>query len=181
MSIAHGKGDKGLATRLHSRVVRFRHRRCLACGVVPGDWQDLDAAHIVGRSWAFTRTWSPNLLALCRACHSQFDQDKTFTVKVLRALTRSAGALDEYTDRLIARKLLSTRDGQRIDWAVERLIIEHEAYLLDPEWAEGEPTLRRSTLAAIKDKGHAEQLRFVERERYEYLFWEPGREAGGLL
>lgn len=139
MPASRGKGDRGLATGLHSRLVRCRAGRCQACGAQP-PWEQLDAAHIIGRTAAWTRTWSPNLLALCRGCHRRFDQDKTETVRVLTGLCERQGwDLDSFMMTLTRRRNMSS-SGQRIDWEDERLTIEVEAMEYSVEFARDEMT-----------------------------------------
>lgn len=60
-----GRGAKGKATVLHSQIVRSRGR-CERCGVSNGT---LQCAHIVGRSWSWTRTDEHNAWCLCAKCH----------------------------------------------------------------------------------------------------------------
>lgn len=64
MSDLYGKGPRGKATRLHSLVVRARGR-CERCGRT----DTLQAAHIVPRRHAATRTDETNSWCLCAGCH----------------------------------------------------------------------------------------------------------------
>lgn len=65
MTVSYGRGPKGKATRLHSQVVRARGR-CEKCGMVDGT---LQCAHIIGRTFAATRTDERNAWCLCASCH----------------------------------------------------------------------------------------------------------------
>lgn len=56
---------KNRATLLHSQYVRARDKACVRCGRT----DNLQAAHIIGRRAAFTRTDEGNAAALCAACH----------------------------------------------------------------------------------------------------------------
>jgi hypothetical protein len=57
------------ATRLHSRIVReLKGPLCQSCRERPAE----DAAHIIGRSYAHTRTDIDNAFALCKVCHQHF-------------------------------------------------------------------------------------------------------------
>lgn len=60
----YAKGVKGRADKLFSLVVRSRGR-CQRCGST----QELQCAHILGRSRNATRTDEANAWALCRSCH----------------------------------------------------------------------------------------------------------------
>lgn len=62
----YGRGPKGKATRLHSLVVRSRGR-CERCGERNAD--KLQAAHIISRRFAATRTDERNAWCLCARCH----------------------------------------------------------------------------------------------------------------
>lgn len=59
------KSLKDEATKLHSKYVRMRDGRCVRCGST----SNLQAAHIIGRRAALTRTDEANARALCAACH----------------------------------------------------------------------------------------------------------------
>lgn len=62
---ASAKTLKNRATSLHSEYVRKRDGACVRCGATA----NLQAAHIVGRRAAFTRTDEANSRALCPGCH----------------------------------------------------------------------------------------------------------------
>lgn len=59
--------EKARATVLHSKYVRARDGRCVRCGRSEG--VQLQCAHIVGRSSAYTRTDDRNAATLCAGCH----------------------------------------------------------------------------------------------------------------
>lgn len=66
------KGPAGTAEKLHSQVVRMRANGiCERCGQVA----DLQAAHIIRRSRAATRTDERNGWGLCAPCHWIVDDD----------------------------------------------------------------------------------------------------------
>lgn len=68
-SSAYGKGLRGKATRLHSLVIRSRGR-CENCGGV----SNLQAAHIIPRRYAATRTDEANAFCLDAKCHMRFTE-----------------------------------------------------------------------------------------------------------
>lgn len=96
-------------TRLHSRIVRAtKGPFCQACG----DRYATDAAHIVGRTLAHTRTDTDNGYALCAQCHRHFTNwADDWMAFVDRTIGRS-----EY-ERLKAK----ARDGVNVkfDWYSE--------------------------------------------------------------
>ena len=58
---------KRKATVLHSQYVRARDGACVRCGRSEG--VQLQCAHIVGRTAAYTRTDENNAACLCAGCH----------------------------------------------------------------------------------------------------------------
>lgn len=68
----YGKGVKGRATQLHSKVVRARGR-CEACGESRYDL--LQCAHIISRRYAATRTDETNAFCLCARDHFRFTEN----------------------------------------------------------------------------------------------------------
>lgn len=62
----YGKGDKGKATKLHSKIVRSRGV-CQRCGET--DYSKLECAHIISRTYSATRTDENNAWCLCHRCH----------------------------------------------------------------------------------------------------------------
>lgn len=65
MSGIYGKGKRGKATMLHSKVVRSRGH-CARCGSQAGPF---DCAHIIPRRYAALRCDPENAWCLCKACH----------------------------------------------------------------------------------------------------------------
>jgi hypothetical protein len=65
---AAGKGDRGKATILHSKIVRARGA-CERCG---GN-EYLQTAHIIRRGYSWTRTREDNAWCLCARCHFAVD------------------------------------------------------------------------------------------------------------
>lgn len=94
------------ATRLHSRIVRATKGPLCQCGCGK---PATDAAHIVGRVFAHTRTDVDNALALNWSCHRHFTN---WPDEWVRFLERTIGA-DEY-ERLKAKALAGV--GQKFDW-----------------------------------------------------------------
>jgi hypothetical protein len=94
------------ATRLCSQIVRAtRGPYCEAgCGRLAKDH-----AHIVGRTFAHTRTDETNGLALCGTCHADFDRWHDFRTDLLERL----GLTEHYVD-LKAKALAGV--NQKFDW-----------------------------------------------------------------
>jgi hypothetical protein len=67
MADIYGKGPKGKATKLHSLIIRSLGM-CERCGT----HENLQCAHIVGRSYSATRTDLRNAFCLCAGCHLHF-------------------------------------------------------------------------------------------------------------
>ena len=65
----YGKGKKGKATKLHSKVIRTIGM-CERCG--DADYERLQCAHIIGRKYNATRTDLRNAFCLCATCHAFF-------------------------------------------------------------------------------------------------------------
>lgn len=97
------------ATRLHSRIVRAtKGPWCQnGCGR-PAE----DAAHIVGRGLAHTRTDVDNAFALCKTCHAHFS---VFHGDWMDFVDRTIGRV-EY-DRLAQKARLGV--GVKFDWYAE--------------------------------------------------------------
>jgi hypothetical protein len=97
------------ATRLCSVIVRTtRGPMCEAgCGSVAKDH-----AHIVGRSYAHTRTDETNGLALCGSCHTRFDGFHDFRSDLLARL-----GLTEHYLALKAKALAGV--NVKFDWYSE--------------------------------------------------------------
>lgn len=66
MSDIYGKGPKGKATKLHSKIIRSLGY-CQHCG--ESDYPLLQAAHIISRKYSATRTDLSNAFCLCARCH----------------------------------------------------------------------------------------------------------------
>lgn len=66
-----GRGLKGRATSLHSKVVRARGA-CQSC--VESDYTRLQCAHIMSRRYAATRTDENNAFCLCARCHMRYTE-----------------------------------------------------------------------------------------------------------
>lgn len=107
MSVSRARGDKKKCDDLVRKIVHARGR-CEACGST----RNPNAAHIVGRTSAWTRTDEHNLLLLCATCHERFHR---WPDEWMAFLDKHIGRA-EY-DRL-KRK---AEDGvrRRFDWAAE--------------------------------------------------------------
>lgn len=68
----HGKGEKGWATFVHSKIVRARGA-CERCG--NGDYRQLQACHIRTRSYSALRVDDRNLICMCASCHRHMTND----------------------------------------------------------------------------------------------------------
>lgn len=67
------KGPRGVAERLHSKIVRTRKGyTCERCGF-QGEPVQMDCAHIIRRTHAGTVTDERNGWCLCKPCHSRLD------------------------------------------------------------------------------------------------------------
>ena len=69
MKTSAGRGQKAKATRLHSLVIRARGM-CENCG----SRCNLQAAHVLSRRYAATRTDERNAFCLCARCHMRFTE-----------------------------------------------------------------------------------------------------------
>lgn len=77
MAVSYGKGSRGVATKLHSKITRSIGY-CERCG--NQDYSKLTCAHIIGRKYSATRTRLTNALCLCYACHRFFtDHPREFS------------------------------------------------------------------------------------------------------
>lgn len=103
----YGKGDRGKATRLHSLIVRSRGY-CQKCSTT----LNLECAHIIGRSYASTRTDVENAYCLCKSCHIRFTAHPD---EWMQWVDDTIGR-DEY-DRLKAKAVAGI--GVKVDWAAE--------------------------------------------------------------
>lgn len=75
MPTSYGTGDRAKATKLHSQLVRLRAEGCCQrCGKHVG-YGGLQAAHIIRRTFAATRTDERNAWATCPRCHFHLDQN----------------------------------------------------------------------------------------------------------
>ena len=105
MTVQYGKGDKGKATKLHSRIVRHRAKRCERCG----SKDNLQCAHIISRTFSATRCELENALCLCASCHKWTE---LFPVSFARLVDKHIGA-DVYAG--LEKKAIDGR-GRKHDW-----------------------------------------------------------------
>lgn len=116
MSDMYGKGDKGVATRLHSKIIRSLGY-CEKCGyacMCIDKWKHnqyckLQAAHIQGRKASITRTLLINAYCLCASDHGIFtDKPLTFSRWVTSTWAQ------EYREELIRLSWTPTK----VNWTV---------------------------------------------------------------
>lgn len=109
MSVMYGKGSKGKATQLHALIVRSRGR-CERCGSAA----NLQCAHIVGRSFAWTRTDENNAWCLCASCHAHLGNEPFEHVQF---------AIKTHGEEGYELLRLKARDGinRKFDWDAEVL------------------------------------------------------------
>lgn len=69
--VARVAGAKGKCDELASVLTRYRCQ-CEFCGVVL-PFGEIDTSHYIGRGFAWTRTYRPNLVAACRSCHRKVE------------------------------------------------------------------------------------------------------------
>ncbi len=112
MAVSYGKGPRGKATKLHSQLVRLRGH-CENCWSVA----NLQAAHIVPRTWVWTRTDESNAFCLCAKCHARFTD---FPDEWMGFIERTIG-LAEYL-RLKDKALAGVR--VKFDWDTEVLRLQ---------------------------------------------------------
>jgi hypothetical protein len=119
MSVAYGRGDKGKATKLHSKITRSLGY-CEACGYqcdCMDKWHHttgckLQAAHIEGRTASGTRTQLRNAFCLDASCHRKFtDKPLTFS----RFVTNT-WAQEHREDLLVLSRPMM---GLKMDWTAE--------------------------------------------------------------
>lgn len=101
----YGKGDRGKATKLHAQLVRSRGR-CERCGAT----DKLQAAHIMRRRYAATRTDEANAWCLCASCHFRIDGHADEFMELVEATIGRA----EF-DRLKAKAQTVTK----VNWRAE--------------------------------------------------------------
>lgn len=103
-----GRGDKGVCTQLHSKIVRARGR-CLKCG--EQDPTKLQCAHIISRRYSHTRTDEDNAFCLCAKCHFYFTVSP---VEFAKFVFEQIGE-DAY-EALLRKSQLTTK----MDWTQEK-------------------------------------------------------------
>ena len=111
MTVARAKGDKGACDRLASQLVRMRGR-CQYPGCTDPH-KNLQAAHIIGRSWNGTRARLDNLLCLCASHHfliDAFPDEKLWITETVYG----EGHYDEL------REAARLGVNVKVDWRAER-------------------------------------------------------------
>ena len=121
MSASYGKGDRGKATKLHSKLVRARaDNRCERCGRTRGDInpdtgkevKQIHCAHIISRNVPATRTAENNAFCLCASCHWYFGK---WPVEFAKFVFEHIG--EGGYEALLFK---ATRGkGKKVDWAGE--------------------------------------------------------------
>lgn len=104
----HGKGRKGWATFIHSRITRNRPGGCERCG--SGDFDKLQACHILTRSYSALRVDDRNLICMCASCHREMTDDPL----AFAALVKSMYGAERGPD---LRRVVSEHSG-KVDWDV---------------------------------------------------------------
>lgn len=129
MSVAYGKGKKGLATKLHSTLIRSL-KECEACDYqcpCIDEWNHtrgckLQAAHIQGRTASLTRTALFNAFSLCASCHRKFtDKPLDFSRFVTTTWAQ------EYRDDLI----LMSNTMTKMDWDYRYEVLKRYKKLIE--------------------------------------------------
>lgn len=115
MTISKGRGDKAKATVLHSQIVRARGR-CQRCGST----LNLQCAHVVRRSYSWTRTDVDNAWCLCAKCHFAVDGDP----HLFMVLVEMTIGNDAY---MALRQKAQDGVRRKFDWKneLERLTVLH--------------------------------------------------------
>lgn len=129
----YGKGERGRATELHSKIVRRRYGACLICGERRAD--QLQACHILGRSASWTRTWSPNLLCMCASCHARSTDDPVLFARWIRQIREHQTGVPDRVHEFMSGLRNRRARSAKMDWERERRALEAEAWLLDRDWA----------------------------------------------
>lgn len=106
--------DKAAADRIASQLVRARgYCQYPGCGRT----DTLQCCHIIGRTYAHTRTRLDNLLCLCGTHHNLID---AYPDEKLGVTQHVFGEGHYMTLKITAE----TTVGQRFDWSVERARLE---------------------------------------------------------
>lgn len=125
MSASYGKGDRGKATKLHSKLVRKRaNDTCERCGRTYGDMAEsgkpvkqIHCAHIISRHVAVTRTDENNAFCLCASCHFYFGK---WPVEFAKFIFEQIGV--EGYEQLLSKA--TSGKGKKVDWAAEIVRLE---------------------------------------------------------
>jgi hypothetical protein len=103
-----GRGDKGIATQLHSKIIRAKGE-CEKCG--EKQYDKLQCAHIISRRYAHTRTDEANAFCLCAKCHYYFTVSP---VEFAKFVFEKIG--EEAYEDLLRKSQLTTK----VDWTQEK-------------------------------------------------------------
>ena len=113
MPVKAAKGAKGACDRLWRDIVKAG-QRCERCGLTNTRFE---AAHIIGRRFAKTRTDERNGWCLCSRCHFLVDNFTDEHQKLVEATIGQA-----IYDELRETALDTTR---KMDWELERERLKH--------------------------------------------------------
>lgn len=113
MSASYGKGARGKATKLHSKIVRERTGYvCERCGKTRDDGVQIQCAHIISRNYGGTRTDERNAFALCASCHWYFGK---WPVEFGKFVHDKIGS--ELYEEL--KEKAENNKGKKLDWEAE--------------------------------------------------------------
>jgi hypothetical protein len=104
----YGTGDKGKATRLHSKIIRMKGF-CEICGA--DDPRRLQCAHIISRQYDATRVDLRNCLCLCARCHLRQSHFSPVDVSV--------AWIDKYSIELYNELVELANSKEAPDWEVQ--------------------------------------------------------------
>ena len=109
MPVSKAKGAKGACDRMWAQIVKAG-QQCERCGIKGVQFQ---AAHIIPRHYAKTRTDEANGWCLCGACHRLVDSFPDEKMSLVRR-TIGTGVYDEMRE--------TAQDTRRkMDWEEERM------------------------------------------------------------
>lgn len=136
MSDMYGRGKKGTATRLHSKVIRALGI-CERCG--ESSYESLQCAHIISRKYNATRTDLRNAFCLCATCHAYFTDhpaefgrfvDRMWAARLYDALTAKAHSGQKGSDAFWQDRIDFLKDIYEQITAGEMTIQEAREYEL---------------------------------------------------
>lgn len=108
MPVSNAKGDKGACDRIWQQIVKAG-QKCERCGIRGVPFQ---AAHIIPRHYAKTRTNEANGWCLCGNCHRVVDSFPDEKLNLVHS-TIGIGVYAEMRD-------VAQDTRRKMDWSVER-------------------------------------------------------------